>query len=69
MLFFILKLIRGLVAEDFFTVTKACEFHRNHEVLPDFQVFPKDSFCLFFFPQEIATCDPNKVNQQLCITS
>lgn len=69
MVFLILKLIRGLVVEDFFTVTKNCEFHSNHEVLHD---FPESSPMIPFaslFPQEIVTCDCNKVNQHLHITS
>lgn len=69
MLVFILKLTRGLVVEDFFTVAKTCEFYSNHEVLPD---FPQSSSKIPFFslfPQETATCDCNKVNKWLCTTS
>lgn len=49
MLVFILKLTRGLVVEDFFTVAKTCEFYSNHEVLPDFpQSSPKIPLFLYF---------------------
>lgn len=69
MVYLILKLVRGLVVEDFFTVAKNCEFHSNHEVQHDFpKSFPMIPF-VSLFPQEIVTCGCNKVNQQLCITS
>lgn len=36
MLFLVLKLKRGLVVEDFFTVAKVCKFHSNFKLLHDF---------------------------------
>lgn len=36
MLFLVLKLKRGLVVEDFFTVAKMYEFHSNYKVLHNF---------------------------------